>query len=210
VPVIVFLPAALIFGEAQQKNDVRFLRPGSPGWFRRFTALGMWASEANDAVIPIARLTRLETHVWTSVLHHAYRRSTDRRSLQSIASNHFVDFREVKNNPSRIGRLRVDTASLFDKQIQACWRRVLLFELRTAREPDFAEADMARKTLGLQRDSGNWSPRATYPSLRLRRDGAAVTMIRRREDGPAYVHCGRIARGRLPSGTDCGASQKKG
>jgi hypothetical protein len=106
VPVIVFLAIALIFGEAQQKYDVRLVPLDGTARRSGLTALGASTSEADDGVALIARLTRFGDQVRTPVLHHAWRRSIDRPPAHHIATNHFADFREVKKNPLPIGLTR--------------------------------------------------------------------------------------------------------
>ena len=58
--VIVLL--ALIFGEAQQEDDVRLVVPDDTA-LCGLAGFGLPSSETNDSVIPIARLTRLGNHV---------------------------------------------------------------------------------------------------------------------------------------------------
>jgi hypothetical protein len=66
VPVIVFLAVALIFGEAQQKHDVRFVLLNGAMRICALVDFGVRFSEANDGVLLIARLMRLSNHVWAT------------------------------------------------------------------------------------------------------------------------------------------------
>jgi hypothetical protein len=69
-PVVVVPAVALVFCEAQQEYDVRFV--GRTARLNGFAGVGVSTSEANYDVVPIARLMRLRNQRWTSVLHHIW------------------------------------------------------------------------------------------------------------------------------------------